>query len=105
MVSARSLSRLCNTDTLKPAKDIPIDEESDLANWDCAESLDFRPAFVKAMQYIREHDGPSGLESKDDQNEFGQSGVLDEIVKMIADEMANRLLAYFSPLYLITRHP
>ena len=50
------------------------------------------------MQYIREHDGqfPPGLESKEDQNELGQSGVPDEIVKMMADEMANRLLAYFS---------
>jgi uridine kinase len=62
-------------------------------NWDCAESLDF-PAFVKAMQYIRANEGqfPPGLESKEDQNELGQSGVSDEIVKMMAEEMTNNPL-------------
>ena len=32
MISPRSRSRLCNTDTLKPDKEIPIDEESGLAS-------------------------------------------------------------------------
>ena len=62
MISTTSLSRLYNTDTLNPDKEILIDEESGLANWGCTESPDF-PTFVKAMQYIREHDGqfPPGL--------------------------------------------
>jgi nicotinamide/nicotinate riboside kinase len=78
---------------MKPDKEIPIDEDSGLANWDCAESLDF-PAFVNTMQYIRAHKGqfPPGLESKEDQNELGESGVSDEIVKMMAEEMANNPL-------------
>jgi len=46
------------------------------------------------MQHIRAHDGqfPPGLESKEDQNELGQSGVPDEIVHMMAEEMANNPL-------------
>lgn len=93
MISTRFLPDPFKTDTRKPDKEIPIDEDSGLANWDCAESLDF-PAFVKAMQYIRGHKGqfPPGLESKEDQNELGESGVSDEIVKMMADEMVNSSL-------------
>jgi len=76
--------------TRQPDKEIPIDEESGLANWDCAESLDLL-AFVKSMQYIRQHYGqsPPDVDSKEDKNELGQSGVADDIVNMMRQEVTS----------------
>jgi len=44
---------------------------------------------VKAMQYIRQHYGhrPPDLDSKEDKNELGQSGVPDDIVSMMHEEI------------------
>jgi nicotinamide/nicotinate riboside kinase len=74
--------------TSQPDKDIPIDEESGLENWDCAESLDL-VRFAQTIQYIREHDGdfPPDLDSKEDHNELGPSGVPDDIVTMMHEEI------------------
>jgi nicotinamide/nicotinate riboside kinase len=75
----------------KPDNDIPIDEETGLANWDCAGSLDMT-AFIDTMRYIRENGGqfPPTLESKEDQNELGQSGVSDDIVHVMHEEVVKQ---------------
>jgi len=46
-------------------------------------------AFIDAMRYIRENDGqfPPTLESKEDQNELGQSGVPDNVVQTMREEV------------------
>jgi nicotinamide/nicotinate riboside kinase len=46
-------------------------------------------AFTGAMRYIRENDGqfPPTLESKEDQNELGKSGVPDDVVQTIREEV------------------
>jgi len=78
----------------KPDNDIPVDEESGYANWDCAGSLDMT-AFIDAMRYIRDHEGqfPPTLDSKEDQNELGQSGVPDHVVQVIHEEVVTQNLA------------
>jgi nicotinamide/nicotinate riboside kinase len=47
------------------------------------------PAFVNAMRYIRQNDGkfPPTLDSKEDQNELGQSGVPDHVVQIMQNEV------------------
>ena len=46
-------------------------------------------AFVEAMRYIRSHDGdlPPTLNSIQDKNELGQSGIPDEVVQMMQTEV------------------
>ena len=75
----------------KPDNDIPIDEETGFANWDCAGSLDMI-AFIDAMRYIRENEGqlPPTLDSKEDQNELGPSGVPDHIVRIMHEEIVKQ---------------
>jgi nicotinamide/nicotinate riboside kinase len=72
----------------KPDDDIPIDEETGFANWDCEGSLDMT-AFIDAMRYIRENEGqfPPTLDSKEDQNELGPSGVPDHIVQIMRESV------------------
>lgn len=46
-----------------------------LANWDCVEAVDFR-ALMRALDHIHKYgELPSDLDSKEDQNVTGQSGV------------------------------
>ena len=67
---------------------MPIDEASGLANWDCAGSLDMT-AFVDALKYIRTHEGklPPTLNSIQDQNELGPSGVPDHVVEIMQEDV------------------
>ena len=46
------------------------------------------------MQYIRQHDGhfPPDLDSKEDKNELGRSGVRDGIVNILREEIMDRKL-------------
>jgi nicotinamide/nicotinate riboside kinase len=50
--------------------------------------------FVKAMQYIRSHDGefPPTLDSIQDKNTAGHSGVPDAVVKIMQDEVVKENL-------------
>jgi nicotinamide/nicotinate riboside kinase len=50
--------------------------------------------FVKAMQYIRSHDGefPPTLDSIQDKNTLGHSGVPDAVVKIMQDEVVKENL-------------
>jgi nicotinamide/nicotinate riboside kinase len=49
-------------------------------------------AFIDTMRYIRENGGqfPPTLESKEDQNELGQSGVSDDIVHVMHEEVVKQ---------------
>jgi len=75
-------------DFYKAEEDIPKDDETGYTNWDCAGALDML-AFVNAMRYIRQNDGkfPPTLDSKEDQNELGQSGVPDHVVQIMQNEV------------------
>jgi len=82
-------------DFYKPEEDIPIDDETGYTNWDCAESLDMS-AFVDAIRYIRGNEGkfPPTLDSREDQNEIGPSGVPDEVVQIMqTDVVASNLVS------------
>jgi len=48
-------------------------------------------AFVDSLQYIRNNDGkfPPTLNSKEDQNELGHSGVPDHVVQIMQEEVVN----------------
>lgn len=46
-----------------------------LRDWDCVEAVDF-PAMIRVLGYIRTHgELPDELDSKEDQNTIGNSGV------------------------------
>lgn len=46
-----------------------------IRNWDCVEAIDF-PAMMRALSYIHTHgELPGDLDSKEDQNSIGESGV------------------------------
>lgn len=51
-------------------------------------------AFVDALRYIRENDGrlPPTLNSKEDRNALGHSGVSDHVVQIMHDDIIKRNL-------------
>ena len=70
-----------------------MDEETGYANWDCHDSLNM-DEFVKALQYIRSNNGqlPPTLNSIQDNNELGESGVPEEVVQIMGKEAMEQSL-------------
>ncbi|KAF9976812.1 ribosylnicotinamide kinase [Actinomortierella ambigua] len=52
--------------------DLPLDPRTGLANWDCAEAIDFE-SMVKVLEHLKAHRGqfPNGFDSKEDLNLVG----------------------------------
>lgn len=71
--------------------DVPIDEKTQLANWDCPESVDFEH-FARNIQYARKHGGtmPEGFDSNEENNVHDGSKLLSP---KTAEEL-NRILAH-----------
>ncbi|KAI8372857.1 P-loop containing nucleoside triphosphate hydrolase protein [Radiomyces spectabilis] len=64
-------------DFFKPDSQIPIDEETQLANWDCPDALNFQ-ALADTIQYARQHEGqlPPGYKSNEVNNTHDGSNLL-----------------------------
>lgn len=74
-----------------PDQQIPLKPGTDIQDWDCLESLDVK-ALESALKHIRSHGTlPPDLVSKEDQNAVGQSGVSDESVQNLRDELRKTL--------------
>ncbi|KAI9874083.1 MAG: ribosylnicotinamide kinase [Pleopsidium flavum] len=74
-------------DFYKPEEELPI--KHDLRDWDCVEALDI-PALLRALDYIHTHGTlPPDLESKEDKNEIGDSGVSASIIERLRQEVAH----------------
>lgn len=70
---------------------IPVKEG--VQDWDCLESLDLMK-MEESLQYIKANGRfPPNLESKEDQNDVGKSGVEQEVVAKWKDEVALALPA------------
>lgn len=66
-------------DFYRPEVEIPIVDG--LSDWDCAEAIDF-PAMMRALDHIHIHgELPGDLDSKEDQNTAGKSGVSSQEVE------------------------
>lgn len=68
-----SCSILHQDDFYLPEEELPMVDG--LRDWDCVEAIDF-PAMMRALDHIRTHgELPGDLDSKEDQNTIGKSGV------------------------------
>lgn len=66
-------------DFFRPEEELPIVDG--LADWDCADAIDF-PAMMRALRHVHAHGTlPDDLDSKEDQNEIGESGVTEQEVE------------------------
>ncbi|KAG1646590.1 hypothetical protein G6F44_000674 [Rhizopus delemar] len=76
-------------DFYNPDKDIPIDQETQLANWDCPEAIDF-DRFLDTIRHTQKNKGdlPDGFHSKEESNAHDGSDALDEET---VSELAQRL--------------
>jgi len=73
-------------DFYKSDNDIPTNSRNGLADWDCIESINL-PALEKALAYIKQYAQlPLDLESKEDKNDVGESGV----DKAVVEEMREK---------------
>jgi len=70
-----------------------VDPETGYANWDCHDSLKMQE-FINALRHIRENNGelPPTLNSIQDKNEVGKSGVPEEVVKIMRQEAGEQNL-------------
>jgi nicotinamide/nicotinate riboside kinase len=70
-----------------------VDQETGYANWDCHDSLDME-AFISALRHVRNNNGelPPTLNSIQDKNELGESGVSAEVVQIMREEAAGQSL-------------
>jgi nicotinamide/nicotinate riboside kinase len=72
-------------DFYRPEEELPL--RSGLRDWDCAAAIDI-PAFVKALRFIKSEGRlPDDLVSKEDQNAVGESGVSDQRVEELREEI------------------
>jgi len=72
-------------DFYRPEEQLPI--RNGLKDWDCAAAIDI-PALVAALRYMKQHGKvPADLESKEDKNEVGESGVEDAVVERLKAEV------------------
>ena len=72
-------------DFYKPENSLPF--KDGLRNWDCAASIDM-DGLQAALQYIHEHGtSPRWLESREDQNAVGPSGVDVAVVERLSAEV------------------
>lgn len=69
---------------------VPIDEATQLANWDCPESVDFNQ-FAEKIKYARSHEGklPDGFTSNEESNVHDGSSLLsgqaaDKLIEILA---------------------
>ncbi|KAI9487074.1 MAG: P-loop containing nucleoside triphosphate hydrolase protein [Benjaminiella poitrasii] len=77
-------------DFYKPDSEIPIDEKTQLANWDCPGSVNF-DQLAECIHYAREHEGrlPAGHDSKEESNIHDGSSLVN---KEILAELKNKIL-------------
>ncbi|KAI9820705.1 MAG: ribosylnicotinamide kinase [Pycnora praestabilis] len=72
-------------DFYKPEEELPM--KHDLRDWDCVEALDI-PAMLRALNYIHAHGAlPLDLDSKEDKNETGDSGVSASTIVRMREEV------------------
>lgn len=76
---------------MQPEVQIPIDETTQLANWDCPESVDFQQ-FAENIEYARTHEGklPEGFNSNEESNVHDGS-------KLLSNEAADKLRQILDP--------
>ncbi|KAI9717055.1 MAG: hypothetical protein M1812_004990 [Candelaria pacifica] len=73
-------------DFYKPEEQLPL--KNGLRDWDCVEALDVE-AMLRTLDYIHEHGAlPPDLDSKEDQNEIGDSDVPSSLI----EELRNKVL-------------
>ncbi|KAF9163423.1 ribosylnicotinamide kinase [Actinomortierella ambigua] len=93
--------------------ELPLDPRTGLANWDCAEAINFE-AMVNVLEHLKGHRGqfPIGFESKEDQNLVGAKEhgapvaphILDALrikVLQVVDQKRQQSPASEDPVYLI----
>ncbi|KAI7867315.1 uncharacterized protein EV154DRAFT_432422 [Mucor mucedo] len=75
-----------------PESQVPIDEATQLANWDCPESVDFTE-FAEKIHYARTHEGtlPEGFKSNEESNVHDGSSLLSP---QVADQLAHILAPF-----------
>lgn len=81
------------TDTLVPVISVSSTEfgTRDLQDWDCVESLDL-DIFEDTLRHVQRYGTvPPGSVSKEDQNAVGESGVEDDEVNRLREEVRDRL--------------
>ncbi|CAO0797623.1 unnamed protein product [Mucor circinelloides] len=84
-------------DYYKPEKLVPIDPKTNLANWDCPESVDFN-AFAQNIEYAKKNGGrlPSGFKSNEESNVHDGSS-------LVSQEASSKLREILAPL--LEKHP
>ncbi|KAG0227055.1 ribosylnicotinamide kinase [Actinomortierella wolfii] len=72
--------------------DLPIDPRTGLANWDCAEAIDFK-AMAEVLDHLKEHYGqfPEGFASKEDLNLVGAKEHGEPIAPQVLDVFKSTL--------------
>lgn len=85
----KNLVVIYQDDFYKPDKDIPIDKETQLENWDCPEAIEF-DRFLNIILYTKKNNGklPDGYDSREENNVHDGSNQLDEAT---AQELQQKL--------------
>ncbi|KAF9438924.1 ribosylnicotinamide kinase [Entomortierella beljakovae] len=75
-----------------PEDQLPLDEKTGLANWDCPEAIDF-PSMISTLIYVKEHGAfPDGFDSKEDKNEIGSGTTSSPIPQQVLDGWRNDIM-------------
>lgn len=88
-------------DFYKNDKDIPVNQEHNIADWDCLEAINL-PQFQHALEYIRQHGmSPPDFVSKEDQNSVGEVDVDKSMIEDLQWKASKWMFADAPPIAII----
>ncbi|KAG1169336.1 hypothetical protein G6F70_006462 [Rhizopus microsporus] len=88
----KNVTVIYQDDFYKPDKEIPIDKETQLANWDCPEAIEF-DRLLDVLSFAKKNKGklPDGYDSKEELNVHDGSNQLDDQTAIKLQEMLSYL--------------
>ncbi|CEJ00503.1 hypothetical protein RMCBS344292_14556 [Rhizopus microsporus] len=89
----KNVTVIYQDDFYKPDKEIPIDKETQLANWDCPEAIEF-DRLLDVLSFAKQNKGklPEGYDSKEELNVHDGSNQLDDQTAIKLQEMLSYLV-------------